>query len=389
MRWFKKNGDIALEKEELVRRIEAEEEARAFFLQSIRILLVFIKRFSLDIKEIDSERLKKGIDELTEKYESEEKTRRVERLFEKQKKAMIVYIDRLKKYLQDRENEFRDIIDLLTKAMVGFNVENQGFYERIYGQAEKIERITELDDIKKIRNALTHEVEEMRGIVNEKQDRDRKQMDTLSVQVHSLKRELEKAKKESLVDGLTGVYNRKAFDDYIKDKIEANMVRKFPFSLLMLDIDDFKKINDTYGHHVGDRVLIACARKFSEPIRKDDFVARYGGEEFVIVLPKASLRGAAKKARAICKAVAESRYVVDEWEEENVLAVTVSIGVSAYRKGDTAATLTERADQALYVAKQTGKNRVVTEKSQKKGMAGKAAFVEGIAEASGRPMASA
>ena len=376
MRLFKKQEEVVLEKDELVKRIKAEEEDREFFLRSIRTLLVFIKRFSLDIKEIDSDRFKKGIDELTQRYESEEKTRRVESFFEKQKKAMVVYVDRLKRYLQDRENEFRDIIELLTKAMVSLDAENQGFYKRVYGQAEKIERITELDDIKKIRSALTQEVEEMRGIVSEKEARDMKQISSLSDQVKSLKRELEKAKTESVTDGLTGVYNRKAFDDYIKEKIESNMVRKSPFSLLILDIDDFKKVNDTYGHHIGDRVLLACARKFTEPIRADDFLARYGGEEFVIVLPKASLRNAVKKAKEICKATAESKYMLDEGEENNVLAVTVSIGVSAYRKGDTAATLIERADQALYMAKQTGKNCVVTEKVQKKPLATKAALVD-------------
>lgn len=129
----------------------------------------------------------------------------------------------------------------------------------------------------------------------------------------------------------------------------------------MVDIDNFKEINDAYGHPIGDRVLLAVAHKCRSLIRQEDFIARYGGEEFVIVLPYASLRNAIKKAKLICKAISDTRYSLEDVKAGHVLRITVSIGVSIFQAGDTDKTLIDRADQALYIAKRTGKNRVVSE----------------------------
>jgi diguanylate cyclase len=129
----------------------------------------------------------------------------------------------------------------------------------------------------------------------------------------------------------------------------------------MMDIDDFKKLNDTYGHTVGDRMLMAFANKCKSTVRSGDFLARYGGEEFSLILPGASLRNAAKKAKQLCKKVASARYASDNSPKPDVLKITVSIGVSAYRKGDTVKGLVDRADQCLYKAKRKGKNQAVSE----------------------------
>ncbi|MBT8370730.1 MAG: GGDEF domain-containing protein, partial [Deltaproteobacteria bacterium] len=133
-------------------------------------------------------------------------------------------------------------------------------------------------------------------------------------------------------------------------------------ALLMLDIDNFKSINDTYGHQTGDRVIIAIINKCRQSIRGEDFFARYGGEEFVIMLPGVSLRNAVKKAKYICKAIASTRYLIDDIPKSPSLTITISIGVSTYQKADTVSSLTQRADKALYLAKRAGKNCVSSEK---------------------------
>jgi diguanylate cyclase len=129
----------------------------------------------------------------------------------------------------------------------------------------------------------------------------------------------------------------------------------------MLDIDNFKKINDGYGHQIGDRVLVALARKCHSLIRNDDIMARYGGEEFVILLPNASLDNAVTKADSIRKTIANTRYALDDVEPGNTLSITISIGVSVFSNGDSPLTVVERADKALYLAKRRGKNRVASE----------------------------
>ena len=353
------------EKEDLSGMLKSSDEKRQFFLLAIRALLVFIKDFSLKLKEIDSEKFKKKIDDLAENFISEEKTKKLQSIFKKNKKIIDSYIKRQKEYLRDREDEFKEIIDLLTKAMAVVDHDNQVYNEKIYKQSEKLEKITLLDDIKKIKNELIIEVENIRKSVREKELRDSEKLEQLSQKVNTLNVELEKAKEESVKDGLTGIYNRKAFDIYIRKLVDRNTVIKTPFSILLLDIDDFKKINDNFGHQTGDRVLVATAHKCREFIRSDDFLSRYGGEEFVVVLPGASLRNAIKKSKLICKEIAKTRYALEENKEDTIISITVSIGASVHKKGDTVATVIERADKALYAAKQAGKNQVISEKEIK------------------------
>ena len=361
---IKKKSDNP-EKEDLPEMLKKSDEKRQFFLIAVRVLLIFIKDFSLDLGEIDSEEFKKKIDDLAENFISEEKTKKLQSAFEKNKKNIITYIKKQKEYLKDRENEFKEIIDLLTKAMAVVDNDNQVYNEKIYKQSEKLEKITLLDDIKKIKNELIIEIENIRKTLREKELHDSEKLEKLSKKVNSLNVELEKAKEESVKDGLTGIYNRKAFDRYIRKLVERNTVKKAPFSILLLDIDDFKKVNDNFGHQTGDRMLMAMANKCREFIRSDDFLARYGGEEFVVVLPGASLRNAVKKGKLICKEIAKARYALEDSKEDTIISITISIGASVHKKGDTVATIIERADKALYTAKQAGKNRVVSEKKIK------------------------
>ena len=332
-----------------------------FFLVSIITLLQFIKDFSLDIKELKSETFLKDIDKLAAQFNQEEKLKKTESSFLKHKKRIGRFIDRQKRYLAEREKELKDIIDLLARAMVTLDTDNQQYNQKIYEQSEKIEQITRLDDIKKVKQALINEIENIQKTVREKQDRDSKQLKILSKQVSTLNLELKKAKADSVTDGLTGIYNRKAFDRFINDRVRQNTAAGNASAILMVDIDNFKEVNDAYGHPIGDRVLLAVAQKCQSLIRYEDFIARYGGEEFVIVLPYASLRNAIKKAKLICKAISDTRYSLEDVKAGQILSITVSIGVSIFQTGDTDKTLIGRADQALYIAKRTGKNRVVSE----------------------------
>ena len=362
---FKKKDITTLEMEKLIEKQKDSEQKGRLFLLTIQALLFFLKEFSLDLKEIDSDRFKEEVDLLNEIFLSDKKVKKINSLFEKQKINILQYIKTHKKYILDREFELKDIIELLTKAIATIDVENRNFNQSVYKQSKKIEKITLLDDIKKIKIALKQEIEQMNKTVLQKELHDKNQLERLSSKVSSLEVALKKAKKESLTDGLTGIYNRKAFDEYLKNLVEQNAVFHSPFSMLMLDIDDFKKINDTYGHQIGDRIILAMVQKCEQFIRKVDYFSRYGGEEFVIILKGASLRNGLKKARQICKSIAQAQYSIDNAHDiarqgGTELSFTVSIGVSAYQKGDTEATVTERADKALYLAKRGGKNAVAS-----------------------------
>lgn len=358
-------GRENLNPEKLFRLYQDADEKSQLFLDTIRSLFLFIQDFSLDVSDIDAAGFKKEIERLNDKFLSSDKPKSIQSAYKKCKKTIPSFITRQKNYLDIREKEFKDIIDLLTKAITKINSADQAFNHKLFEQSEKMEEISRLDDIKRIKNALKDQIEQMRDVVQDKQSNDERQIRQLSGQVNSLRTELEKVKIEAMTDGLTGAYNRKSFDTFIRGLVERSSVMNGSFSLLMMDIDNFKTINDTHGHNTGDRVLLAFANKCREHIRDEDFFARYGGEEFVVVMPGASLRIAAKRGKQVCKAIAAARYALENVEPGEVLKITTSIGVGSWKKGDTAISIVQRADQALYMAKQTGKNRVVTEKKVK------------------------
>jgi diguanylate cyclase len=351
--------------ERSVAEIEADlehyRERHALYLLTIRTLLYYIKEFSLDLTEIEADRFKECMDTLAGHFLGEEKPSRLQSILADYKDIILAYIKREKGYLRDREGEFKNIIAVLTTGLTTLTEENQEFNTSMYERSVNLEKITYLDDIRKMKEELRREVEHIKDNVRDKQIRDTQRLHTLSQEVKTLRIDVEKAQHVSLTDGLTGAYNRLAFDRHIQKLVERHTISPISCALLLLDIDNFKQVNDQYGHPVGDRVLMALVQRCRTLIRQDDLLARYGGEEFVVVLHGASLRQGLKKARTICKEVAGVRYAIDAQHPHETIAFTVSIGVSVLQHGDTVEDVIKRADQALYVAKRQGKNRAVSE----------------------------
>ena len=169
-------------------------------------------------------------------------------------------------------------------------------------------------------------------------------------------RDYEYTYKLATTDGLTELYNHRFFQEIIREKIKLSEKTQKSFSLILIDIDFFKKFNDTYGHQAGDAVLRHVARTLKDNVRAEDFVCRYGGEEMTIVLNNINHDIAVKSAQKICDAVANKKYALGPDLDVNV---TISLGVSTYpENGKTAESLIEYADKCLYNAKESGRNRV-------------------------------
>lgn len=162
-----------------------------------------------------------------------------------------------------------------------------------------------------------------------------------------------KLERQATTDALTGAMNRLKFDEVLNGAIKSASRYQTPLSLIMYDIDHFKRVNDTYGHQAGDDVLIEITRLVSTSIRDSDLLARWGGEEFMIVVPNASSGEAAALAEKLREMIAVHQLTA-------VGRLTCSFGVAQFVSDDTTDTLTARADQALYQAKTGGRNRVVT-----------------------------
>jgi len=164
---------------------------------------------------------------------------------------------------------------------------------------------------------------------------------------------IEKVKTEhkAYFDGLTGIYNRNKLEETFHQELLRVQRYGHPLSIAILDIDHFKNFNDTYGHLIGDEVLIMLANGVNQKVRNTDVFARWGGEEFVIIFVETKLDDAFKSADNI-------RKHIETLEHTSAGKVTASFGVTQYRDGDTLESIFKRCDDALYVAKENGRNRV-------------------------------
>ena len=181
-------------------------------------------------------------------------------------------------------------------------------------------------------------------------------MANLSRQLRSKNRELENANKKisQLVreDSLTGLHNRRVFYEAYQANLNVAQNEGTPFSIIMCDIDNFKSVNDTYGHGTGDLVLKSFANILIGVFRKKDVLVRYGGEEFIMLLPSTDIVEAKLLAEKIRVKFEHSEIIKDR-------VITASFGLSQWKESDTVETLVKRADDALYQAKESGKNTLV------------------------------
>lgn len=156
------------------------------------------------------------------------------------------------------------------------------------------------------------------------------------------------------IDGLTQLANRTYFDEKLNEMLELHKRYGDPFSLMMIDLDNFKVINDSHGHPAGDRILKGVAMKIKASLRGSDFLARFGGDEYALILIKSDAKAATEVAWKLCEEVRGSRFLLDD----AALTMTLSIGVAEVLASDTDETLLKRADAALYRTKAAGRNGV-------------------------------
>ncbi|OOF23584.1 GGDEF domain-containing protein [Salinivibrio proteolyticus] len=184
------------------------------------------------------------------------------------------------------------------------------------------------------------------------------QLSDAQQEISQLKQTLAEMTEQATHDGLTGLLNRRAFDRELAAYIDSNLTP--PFCLAMIDLDHFKKLNDTYGHVIGDTVLKQVAKRLSDYCRDGIQAFRYGGEEFALLIPQKRLNGAKRIAETIRTAI--DRMIIKDRRRGNTLDhITVSIGVAEYdnETGESASDLIHRADKHLYSAKKLGRNRVM------------------------------
>ena len=254
-------------------------------------------------------------------------------------------------------NDLREVTWAFANNLSQTVVEDRRASQKLEEQLKRLHAATNnagsTEDIKK---AALEIAGEMSSTLTEHASRRDEQVSKLGRSLKVMRGELDKAKKKMSTDALTQVFNRAAFDEQMDRVVSIGLFSGQPGCLLMVDVDHFKKINDTMGHQTGDAVLREVARccRRSFP-RKTDFVARYGGEEFGIILQDTSLADAKILSERLLRNIRMLQFL----HSGKRVGVTISIGLAELRLEDSPADWVERADQCLYKAKQTGRDRVV------------------------------
>ncbi len=242
-------------------------------------------------------------------------------------------------------------------AMIGAAAGTASNYsENLANVTEKLGLSPDNSTVRAIVESLVHATKEM------EQDNQvlEARLSASKEEITQLQENLEVARNESLTDPLTTLANRKSFDGALEQAIADAHARKDHLSLIMTDIDHFKRFNDTYGHLTGDQVLRLVAMSVKQNVKGRDIAARYGGEEFAVVLPHTALHPAITVADQIRRAVM-AKELMKRSTGEHLGRVTISLGVATLRPDDTPQALIERADYCLYAAKRTGRNKVICE----------------------------
>lgn len=210
--------------------------------------------------------------------------------------------------------------------------------------------------IKSVVNTLIKATAEMEKQSSSLQQR----LEASNAQINELNKNLNDVKTEARTDQLTGIGNRKQFDETLQAQIDFSNKNNSDLCVLIGDIDHFKKFNDTYGHLTGDRVLRLVAFSVNDTVKKPNEVTRYGGEEFAVILPETDLKLSLEIANRARTGV-EGRKLIKKSTGEDMGTITMSFGAAKYQKGESTLELISRADKALYLAKESGRNRVMSE----------------------------
>jgi diguanylate cyclase len=248
--------------------------------------------------------------------------------------------------------EIDDVMSLISDAL-GMST---SYDATLSGATQQLTDAHTREQVKAIAETLLASTRQMHNTNKALQDR----LSLSKAEISNLHQSLEAIRAESLTDPLTGLGNRKHFDQSIEAAVQTALANGEPLSLMMFDIDHFKSFNDNYGHLTGDQVLRLVGMSLKQTIKGQDITARYGGEEFAVVLPNTALRQALTVADHIRRAVM-AKELKKKSSGEILGRVTISVGVSMLKPGDDTDALIERADACLYAAKRNGRNRVICE----------------------------
>ena len=353
---FSKNGRAKEARESRRNMAQLETSEKRLFEGQVELLRQ-IEAFVVPLDDIDSDKFVSDLRALRKKIESQRYNLKSDLVSDS---AFIREFARQQSgYLKNLEDELRGIVEMLVSGLKTVDSDATKFHRNIAQHLESLGSICQVSDLRQLRGALQNEISSLQATLKASEQKQERSMEALASQVTVLRDKLEVAEGEARQDALTGVLNRRALDEMLNAWLEKFNAGGEKFSVILMDLDNFKQINDSFGHAVGDRALLAVVGCCRSRIRQGDVLARYGGDEFVYLLPGSSARNATKVAKKICEELTNTGF---ELEDDNAgchqLQLAASFGVTECRKKDSLESIMQRADAALYQAKNRGRGRV-------------------------------
>lgn len=258
--------------------------------------------------------------------------------------------------VEHEREELKKVISSLTSYIQSLSLSSQSFGAKLDIYAKKIETAESLEEIKTLKRGImteTLEIQKINQSVLDKLTEADKDLEKAGQTIAHLEKELRMAREEQWIDDQTSVYNRIYFDERLKEAVTTFKETKKPCALLLIDIDEFKMFNDTYGRHAGDQVLRVIAGTIKETVRASETVARFAGEVFVVILYETDTNNNSTAAEKIRKNIMAHEFVA----KEKTINVTASVGITEFAGGDSTKTIIARAEKALAKAQKKGINQ--------------------------------
>ena len=315
-----------------------------------------LNELATELNDNDAAEIKQQVQQLIERISKTPDDQQSALDWDQARQLAVKLVLRERDFAVTRIDDFRQMIWVVIQGLREAFRDEQSTDDQVAQQLFRLNRAAESDSIDELRAEVVASVVLINRAIEDRKNRQRAQLEELGAQLNRMRHELLQAQKELALDPMTRLYNRASFNELLEKTIELSLLSGQDATLLMVDVDHFKEINDNYGHVCGDEVVMHVAQLLKKTFpRKSDFVARYGGDEFAVILQDTEVHDGEMLANRLLDDVKGQTFTTENGEK---LQISLSMGVSGLQTKDQCQDWISRSDQALYQAKRAGRGCV-------------------------------